>query len=120
MSWADASIEIFGLPVRWTDLIGNICALATVVFAMRKSIWTWPVQFTGAVLLFAASVSAHVTGNALKQVLFGLLAVYGFLKWRQGTQEHALRVRPATGRERLAPIAAAVLRSDERRGGVDR
>lgn len=109
MSWADASIEIFGLPVRWTDLIGNICALATVVFAMRKSIWTWPVQFTGAVLLFAASVSAHVTGNALKQVLFGLLAVYGFWKWRQGTQEHALRVRPATGRERLALIAAAVL-----------
>ncbi|MFG1944579.1 nicotinamide riboside transporter PnuC [Nonomuraea sp. NPDC048826] len=109
MSWADASIEIFGLPVKWTDLIGNICALATVVLAMRKSIWTWPVQFTGAVLLFIASISAHVTGNALKQALFGLLAIYGWWKWRQGTQEHALAVRPATGRERLALIAAAVL-----------
>ncbi|MDA0634133.1 nicotinamide riboside transporter PnuC [Nonomuraea sp. MCN248] len=108
MSWADASIEIFGLPVRWTDLIGNICALATVVLAMRKSIWTWPVQFTGAVLLFAASISAHVTGNALKQALFGLLAIYGWWKWRQGTQQHELVVRPATGRERLTLIAAAV------------
>jgi nicotinamide mononucleotide transporter len=109
MSWVDASIDIFGLPVKWTDLIGNIFALATVAFAMRKSLWTWPVQFTGSVLLFLASISAHVTGNALKQALFAVLAIYGWWKWRRGTQEHALAVRPASSRERLALIAALVL-----------
>lgn len=109
MSWAHASINVFGLPVRWTDLIGNIFALATVLFAMRKSIWTWPVQFTGAALLFIASISAHVTGNALKQALFGLLAIYGYWKWRQGSEQNDLAVRPATGRERAGMIAALVL-----------
>ncbi|MEV3980078.1 nicotinamide mononucleotide transporter family protein [Nonomuraea sp. NPDC049758] len=106
MSWVDASIDIFGRPVKWTDLVGNVFALATVAFAMRKSMWTWPVQFTGSVLLFLASISAHVTGNALKQALFAVLAVYGWWKWRQGTQEHALSVRPATGGERWRMLAA--------------
>ncbi|MFI9551568.1 nicotinamide riboside transporter PnuC [Nonomuraea endophytica] len=110
MSWADASINVFGLPVKWTDLLGNVFAVATVLFAMRRSIWTWPVQFTGAVLLFIASVSAHVTGNALKQVLFGALAVYGWWKWRQGTQGgKALEVRPARMWERVGLITAMLL-----------
>ncbi|MFI6497505.1 nicotinamide riboside transporter PnuC [Nonomuraea typhae] len=109
MNWADASISVFGLPVKWTDLLGNVFAVATVLFAMRRSIWTWPVQFTGAVLLFIASVSAHVTGNALKQVLFGALAVYGWWKWRQGTQGgQNLAVRPARAGERIGLAAAMI------------
>ncbi|NRQ34181.1 nicotinamide mononucleotide transporter [Nonomuraea sp. NN258] len=109
MSWAEASVEIFGHPVKWTDLVGNVFALATVLFAMRKSLWTWPVQFTGAVLLFIASISAHVTGNALKQALFAILAIYGWWRWRRGSQGHELAVRPATGRERATLIAALLV-----------
>ncbi|MFD1937816.1 MULTISPECIES: nicotinamide riboside transporter PnuC [Nonomuraea] len=96
---------VFGTPVYWTDLIGNIAALATVVLAMRRSMWTWPVQLTGAVLLFIASVNAHITGNALKQVLFGALAVYGWYKWTKGRRDDGgLEVRPATVVERSTLI----------------
>ncbi|MEU8248969.1 nicotinamide mononucleotide transporter family protein [Nonomuraea sp. NPDC048916] len=106
MNWADAGFEIFGTRVLWTDLVGNAAALATVLFAMRKSIWTWPVQFTGAVLLFVASINAHITGNALKQALFGALAIYGWWAWRRGTQNGGgLAVRPASPRERAGLIA---------------
>ena len=59
VNWADAGFEVFGTHVLWTDLVGNIAALATVLLAMRKSIWTWPVQFAGSVLLFIASVNAQ-------------------------------------------------------------
>jgi nicotinamide mononucleotide transporter len=109
MNWAHASVELFGLEVKWTDLVGNVFALATVVFAMRKSIWTWPVQFTGAVLLFVASVTSAVTGNALKQALFAGLAVYGWWRWRRGMADSALTVRHATARERVAMVAVLVL-----------
>ncbi|GII02392.1 nicotinamide mononucleotide transporter family protein [Planobispora takensis] len=106
MNWAEAGFEVFGVHVLWTDLVGNIAALATVLLAIRKSIWTWPVQLTGSVLLLIASISAHITGNALKQVMFGVLAVYGWWKWARGTQGgQELAVRPATGRERLGLIA---------------
>ncbi|MFI7442115.1 nicotinamide riboside transporter PnuC [Nonomuraea indica] len=107
MNWADAGFNAFGFHVLWTDLIGNIAALSTVLLAMRRSIWTWPVQFTGSVLLFIASVNAGITGNALKQVLFGVLAVYGWWAWRRGTQGGAqLAVRPARAWERAALVGA--------------
>nr|WP_221473294.1 nicotinamide mononucleotide transporter family protein [Planomonospora venezuelensis] len=97
------------VKVLWTDLAGNIAALATVILAIRKSIWTWPVQLTGAVLLLIASISAHITGNALKQVMFGALAVYGWWKWARGTEGgQALAVRPATPRERLGLVAVMI------------
>ncbi|WP_043638628.1 nicotinamide mononucleotide transporter family protein [Nonomuraea candida] len=110
MNWADAGFEIFGTHVLWTDLVGNIAALATVLLAMRKSMWTWPVQFTGAVLLFIASINAHITGNALKQAMFAGLAIYGWWAWRRGTQDgRQLAVRPAQPWERLMLIGLMML-----------
>ncbi|MEU7854763.1 nicotinamide mononucleotide transporter family protein [Nonomuraea sp. NPDC049141] len=110
MNWANAGFEVFGTHVLWTDLVGNIAALSTVLLAMRKSMWTWPVQLTGSVLLFIASINANITGNALKQAMFGALAVYGWWAWRRGTQDgKQLAVRPATARERTGYITAMVL-----------
>jgi nicotinamide mononucleotide transporter len=106
VNWANAGFDVFGTHVLWTDLVGNIAALATVLLAMRKSMWTWPVQFTGAVLLFIASVNAGITGNALKQALFAGLAVYGWWAWRRGTEGgRQLSVRPATANERTWLVA---------------
>lgn len=104
-SWTQAGITVLGEKVLWTDLAGNVFSLATVWLAMRRTIWTWPVQLTGAVLLLVASVSAHVPGNALKQVLFILLVSYGWVKWLRGIQERRdLLVRPASVRERVLLI----------------
>ncbi|GGK97991.1 membrane protein [Sphaerisporangium melleum] len=109
MNWTQAGFTLLGQRVLWTDLIGNICALSTVVLAMRRTIWTWPVQLVGSVLLFVASVEAHITGNALKQAMFGLLAVYGWVRWVRGTRHgETLPVRPGSGRERGALLAVMV------------
>ncbi|HUR03939.1 MAG TPA: nicotinamide mononucleotide transporter family protein [Nonomuraea sp.] len=110
MNWAKAGFEVFGTHVLWTDLVGNIAALSTVLLAMRKSMWTWPVQLTGSVLLFIASINTGFAGNALKQAMFGALAVYGWWAWRRGTQDgKQLAVRPATARERAGYITVMVL-----------
>jgi nicotinamide mononucleotide transporter len=106
-SWAQAGVTVFGEKLLWTDLLGNVFSLATVLLAIRRTIWTWPVQLVGAVLLFTASVSAHAPGNALKQVMFVALVSYGWVKWMRGIQEsHDLPVRPATVRERVLLVAA--------------
>ncbi|RFS85357.1 nicotinamide riboside transporter PnuC [Actinomadura spongiicola] len=107
MSWLDAGFEVFGEHILWTDLVGNVLSLAVVWLAMRKTLWTWPVQLTGALLLLAASMNAHVPGNALKQVLFCGLAVYGWTMWARGRRESSgLVVRQATPQERLVLVAA--------------
>jgi nicotinamide mononucleotide transporter len=104
MSWG---FELLGEHILWTDLVGNVLSLAVVWLAIRRTIWTWPVQLTGALLLFAASLDAHAPGNALKQVLFCGLASYGWWRWSRGTREdHGLVVRPATARERVVLVGA--------------
>ncbi|CAM3769776.1 nicotinamide riboside transporter PnuC [Nocardiopsis rhodophaea] len=109
LQWAYAGFTLFGEHIRWADLIGNVAALATVALAIRRSMWTWPVQLTGAVLLFAVSIDAHLTGNALKQVMFVGLVLYGWTRWARQTRGGAeLRVRPATGHERGLLLGALV------------
>ncbi|WP_083914044.1 nicotinamide riboside transporter PnuC [Nocardia concava] len=106
----NAAFDLLGEHILWTDAIGNVLSLAVVWLAMRKTMWTWPVQLAGAVLLLAASVHAHVPGNALKQLLFIGLAGYGWLAWSRGTRDHqALMVRPATRRERLILLAVLAI-----------
>ncbi|KAB2379042.1 nicotinamide riboside transporter PnuC [Actinomadura montaniterrae] len=110
MTWLDAGFDVFGEHILWTDLAGNILSLAVVWLAMRKTLWTWPVQLAGALLLLAASVHADVPGNALKQVLFGFLAVYGWAMWARGRRGgDPLVVRSATAKERAVLIAALVV-----------
>ncbi|MDL4771099.1 MULTISPECIES: nicotinamide mononucleotide transporter family protein [Thermomonosporaceae] len=109
MGWIDASFSLFGEHILWTDLAGNALSLAVVWLAMRRTLWTWPVQLAGALLLLAASLHAHVPGNALKQVLFCLLAAYGWTMWTRGRRaDRGLLVRQATVRERVVLLAALV------------
>ncbi|WP_067463023.1 nicotinamide riboside transporter PnuC [Actinomadura macra] len=110
MNWLNASFGLFGEHVLWTDLIGNVLSLAVVWLAMRKTLWTWPTQLVGAALLLAASLHAHVPGNALKQVLFCVLALFGWAMWIRGrSAEQGLVVRQATARERALLIGVLVL-----------
>ena len=105
MTGLRAGFELLGQHIQWIDLIGNICARTTVWLAIRRTIWTWPVQLAGSLLLFVASINQHITGNALKQAMFGILALWGWWKWSRGMRGGApLAVRPATRRERLALI----------------
>ncbi|MBW8480935.1 nicotinamide mononucleotide transporter family protein [Actinomadura parmotrematis] len=107
MSWLNASFTLFGEHILWTDLVGNVLSLAVVVLAMYKTLWTWPVQLAGAALLFAASLHAHAPGNGLKQVLFCVLAVYGWIAWTRGRREESgIAVRQATARERIVLLVA--------------
>ncbi|QKW35244.1 nicotinamide mononucleotide transporter [Actinomadura sp. NAK00032] len=109
MNWLDAGFEVFGEHILWTDLTGNVLSLAVVWLAMRKTLWTWPVQLVGALLLLAASLHASVPGNALKQVLFCGLALYGWVMWTRGRrQTDVIVVRQATPRERVVLLGVLV------------
>ena len=101
--WANAvAFTVGSQPVKWSDLVGNICALSTVALAVRRSLLTWPVQIIASVLLFGASMSAHLGGNAARQVVLGAMAAYGWWRWQRGIRESEhVTVRFATGAERL-------------------
>jgi nicotinamide mononucleotide transporter len=104
--WADAvALSFGGESVRWSDLLGNLLGLATVALAIRRSLWAWPVQITAALLLFGASMSVHLGGNAARQLVVIVAAGYGWRRWqRQRGADHpqGVAVRWASGAERAA------------------
>ena len=103
--WANAvAFQAGGESVRWSDLLGNLLGLATVALAIRRSLWAWPVQITGAVLLFGASLSVHLGGNAARQLVVVAAAGYGWWRWnRQRGADHpqGVAIRWASTAERL-------------------
>lgn len=108
--WADlAAFRLGGQKVLWSDLIGNLAGLATVALALRRSLWSWPVQIAGSVLLFGASLSVHLGGNAARQIVIILAASYGWWRWnkqRGAAHPEGVAVRWATNRERIALVLA--------------
>ena len=111
--WADVvAFRLGGETVRWSDLLGNLLGLATVALALRRSLWTWPVQITGAILLFGADVAVHLGGTAARQLAVIALAGYGWSRWRSAGRDAntgsapQVSVRWATWRERAVLTVA--------------
>jgi nicotinamide mononucleotide transporter len=96
---------IFGEYVSWAEFVGQLCALAVVFLAQRRTLWTWPVQLGATVLLFAVYTSAHLGGFAARQVVIFAISVYGWWAWtRHRDPVYGIAVRRATGWERLGML----------------
>jgi nicotinamide mononucleotide transporter len=104
------AFELLGKPVPYSDLFGNICALATVVLALRRNILSWPVQILGSILLFSASLSAGLGGNASRQVVIIVAAVWGWTQWKKSKAAAGeVLVRWASWKERAILLAALAI-----------
>ncbi|MGI8310975.1 nicotinamide riboside transporter PnuC [Saccharopolyspora hattusasensis] len=101
---------VLGQKISWAELVGQLCALAVVFLAQRRTLATWPVQVAATVLLFAVYASAHLGGLAIRQVVILLISVYGWWAWnRRSDPVYGVVVRKARGVERLALIAALAM-----------
>lgn len=102
---------VLGQRISWAELVGQLCALAVVFLAQRRTTATWPVQVTATVLLFTVYAAAQLGGLALRQVLILVISVYGWWAWtRRSDPVYGLVVRRASRNERwvlLAVLAGA-------------
>ncbi len=100
---------VAGSPVTWTELIGDVTGLACVYLVARANIWNWPVGIANTVLFFFVFVRARLYGDALLQVVFTALGVYGWWSWaRPGKRGGDLAVRRATSGELFACGATSI------------
>ncbi|CAM00852.1 nicotinamide mononucleotide transporter [Saccharopolyspora erythraea NRRL 2338] len=103
-------ITVLGQQISWAELVGQVCALAVVFLAQRRTLATWPVQVSATVLLFAVYASAHLGGLAIRQVMILLISVYGWWAWSRRTDPvYGVVVRKARVSERLALLAALLV-----------
>jgi nicotinamide mononucleotide transporter len=100
--WANlVAFRLGGETVRWSDLLGNLLGLATVALALRRSLWTWPVQITGAILLLGADLAVHLGGTAARQLAVIALAGYGWTRWQRARNADTPAAAPAATGESL-------------------
>jgi nicotinamide mononucleotide transporter len=116
-----AEIHFGSKAILWREVIGNLFGLTSAVLGMRRKIATWPVGIIGNVLLFTVFLGAvfhapqnkDLYGQAGRQVLFALLALYGFYRWtksRQETSQHRPVVPHWTSaRERIQIVPVTVV-----------
>ena len=101
--WYELGLTIFGQKIAYTELVGQVLALAVVFLAQRRSLLTWPVQLVSVALLFTVYLSAHLGGLATRQVVVGLIAVYGWYAWvRRRDPVFGVVVRKGSWAERAA------------------
>lgn len=106
------AFSLLGERVTATEAVGNLCALATVWLALRRTVWCWPVQLGGSLLLFVVFAQAHLAGNATRQAIVAAMSVYGWARWRrQPDAAPAVRrmARAARGRVALVMLGLAGL-----------
>ena len=117
----DARLQVAGSTVLWREVVGNAFGLASVLFGLKRRVWTWPVGIIGNVLLFtvflggvfATPQAVDLYGQAGRQVFFLVVSVYGWWRWTRARRavpdSGAVVPRWATGRERAALAVAALV-----------
>lgn len=120
----DARLDVMGSEILWREIVGNVFGLGSALLGMRRKVWAWPVGIVGNLLLFTVFLGGvfetpqdkDLYGQALRQVFFLTVSVYGWWRWQRnrhrGTGDDeapAVTPRWASGRERWQLLALTVV-----------
>jgi len=105
-----AAFTAWGAPTSWAELFGFISGAACVWLVARQNIWSWPIGLVNNGLFLLLFFAAKLYADAALQVVFGILAVYGWYRWlRRSGVDGPMRVRRTSVREWAALAAFGVV-----------
>ena len=102
----------WGAPVSWLELAGCVLAIAMVVLNMRVNPAAWPLAIISSLMFFALFWNSRLYGEAGLQIVFVVVAGWGWWQWLRGHADNgqALEVRhlrPASRLKVLLTLAVA-------------
>lgn len=103
-----AAFTLWGAPVTWLEIVAFVLAIAMVVFNIRVNPIAWPLAIVSSLLYLALFWNSRLYGEAGLQILFVVVAGWGWWQWLRGTEAdgRALHVRSLGWRGRMAALAA--------------
>lgn len=66
------------------EAAGVVFSLAYLVLAVRESLWCWPAAFVSSVLTVVVMAGAKLYAEAVLNVFYAAMALYGYWQWRFG------------------------------------
>ena len=93
----------------WSEALGATTGALCVWLAARSDFWTWPLGIANNLLYLAVFWGSRLYADALLQLVYAAISVYGIWRWRAGRGAAAVRpVERASARE-LGLVALAAL-----------
>jgi nicotinamide mononucleotide transporter len=87
--------------MTWIEILGFITGAVSVAFAVREGAWNWPVGIANNVFFFILFWKAELYADALLQVVYVIISIYGWWNWLRGGVGHSkltiARTQPQTG-----------------------
>ena len=111
----EIAFTVFDQGVSWGELIGDVTGVICVWWLVRQVIWNWPMGLVNNVFFFVLFASSHLYANAVLQIVFFVLGVYGWWQWALGRkvprrpERVELPVRRTTSTEWIVMAAATAI-----------
>ncbi len=94
----------WGTPMTWLEILAFVLSVAMVIGNQRQWIVAWPLAISSSLLYSLFFWHGQLFGLAVLQVLFIVLAGWGWLQWARGVHGHALPVQRMGRRGWLASL----------------
>ena len=103
------AFTLWGLDTSWLELIAVLLAFARIVCNIVEWHWGWPLAAISSVLYLFLFWSQRLYGEALLQVLFVVLALWGWSVWLRGVEGAPLPVTRMPVRQRFSLVWVGTL-----------
>jgi nicotinamide mononucleotide transporter len=105
------AFTLWGAPTSWLEIAAVAVALAMVGCNIREIHWGWPLAIISSLMYLAIFWRSKLYGDAVLQVFFAVVALWGWFQWLRGVRADgsALRVARLSARGLLAVVAACAV-----------
>jgi len=100
------------MEMSWIELVGALLSAWAVWLTAQRRPWCWPIGLLSVAVYVGIFAEAKLYSDALLQIAFAVLIVYGWLRWlRHLNDDGRVQVAPLATGEALAHIAIGVVGS---------
>jgi nicotinamide mononucleotide transporter len=97
------------MDMSWMELVGALISVWAVWLTAQRKPWSWPIGLLSVALYVGIFAEARLYSDALLQVAFAVLILYGWHRWLKNLDSDGrVRVAPLPAREAAMHVAIGV------------
>lgn len=81
-------ISSFLPSLSLVEAVGALLSVLYLVLAIRQNLWCWPAAFLSSAITIIVMIGAQLYSQAVLNVFYAAMAVYGWYQWRYGGRVH--------------------------------
>ena len=97
------------MDINPLELAATLVTLVCVILGVKRSLWQFPVGIAGTAIFFVVVWQAGIWANAVLQVFFVFVQVYGWWYWLRGDHGSRPRIRMANRVHVAVSVGIALL-----------